>query len=76
MGEPAAYAETVTPSDASDLSYVTRGLWVGGAGNVKVLMLGGDAVTLVGVQAGTLLPIRVSRVYSTDTTATSMVGLY
>jgi hypothetical protein len=72
---PASRAEAVTPSDTVDLTYVTRGLWVGGAGNVAVVMVSGDAVTFSGVVAGTLLPIRVSRVKSTSTTATLMLGL-
>jgi len=76
IGEPANHAETVVTSDAEDLATVTRGLWVGGAGNVAAVMLGGQTVTFVGVQAGTLLPIRVKRVLATGTTATYMVGVY
>jgi hypothetical protein len=33
-------------------------------------------VTFVAVPAGTVLPIRVSRVLSTSTTATSLINLY
>jgi hypothetical protein len=72
---PASRAEAVTPSDSTDLTYVSRGLWVGGAGNVAVVMVSGDAVTFSGVVAGTLLPIRVSRVKSTSTTATLILAL-
>lgn len=74
---PAWSAVAVTPADA-DLSRVaTRALYVGGAGNVAVVMSdGGAAVTFVGVQAGTILPLRVDRVNSTNTTATSIVALY
>lgn len=74
-GAGAAFA--ITPDDSVDLSVTTRGLWVGGAGNVRVLFdRDSSPVTLVGVTAGSLLPIRVKRVYSTGTTATSLVGLY
>ena len=73
---PATRGFAVTPGDGSDLAIATRALWVGGAGDVKVTTVGGDTVILVGVTAGSLLPIRVSRVHSTSTTATSMVGLY
>jgi hypothetical protein len=73
--QPASRAEAVTPSDSTDLTYVSRGLWVGGAGNVAVTMVSGDAVTFSGVVAGTLLPIRVSRVKSTSTTATLILAL-
>jgi hypothetical protein len=66
----------VTPSDATILE-TTRGLWVGGAGNVAVVFAdGGSAVTLSTVGAGTLLPIQVKQVMSTNTTATLITALY
>lgn len=73
--QPAGRAEAVTPSDSTDLTYLSRALWIGVAGNVAVTMASGDAVTFVGVAAGTLLPVRVSRVKSTGTTATSLVAV-
>lgn len=72
---PASHAEAVTPSDSTDLAYVSRALWVGGAGNVAVVMASGAAVTFSNIAAGTLLPIRVSRVKSTSTTATLLVSV-
>lgn len=77
LESPAWDAVALTPAD-SDLSRpATRALYVGGAGNVKVDMSGtGTAVTFTGVLAGSILPIRVDRVYSTDTTATAIVALY
>ena len=59
----------------SDLAHPVRSLYVGGAGNVRVTTVNGQDVTFVGVQAGTILPISVKRVWSTSTTATSIVGL-
>ncbi len=73
---PITGAVAVTPADGSDLTDVTRALWIGGAGNVAVVTLDGSTVTIKGVQAGTLLPIRVSRVKSTGTTATDILALY
>lgn len=76
LGDPASYAVAVTPNNDADLAHITRGLWVGGAGNVAVILENDtDAVTLAGVGAGTLLPIRVKRVMSTNTTATLIVAL-
>ena len=50
---------------------------MGVAGDVKVDFRGsGAAVVLPALAAGVVHPFRVSRVYSTDTTATSIVGLY
>jgi hypothetical protein len=74
---PAEHAFAISPSDTAEIAYVTRGLWVGGAGNVKVKTQGGETVTFVGVAAGTLLPIRVVQVFATGgTTATDFIGLY
>lgn len=77
LATPSTNGEAVTPNDSADLSYVSRGLWVGGAGNLAVILKGMQTpVTLVGVAAGSLLPLRVSRVMSTNTTATNIVSLW
>lgn len=74
---PADNLAAVTPNDSTDLAYVTRAVYVGGAGNMVVTPAGGGSnVTLVGIPAGSILPIRVSRILSTSTTATSIVALY
>lgn len=77
---PAEYAVVVTPSDSTNLTYTTRGLYVGGAGNVSVEMAGTggqeETVLFTGVQAGSVLPIAVTRVNSTSTTATTIVALW
>jgi hypothetical protein len=66
----------VTPGDSTTLP-ATRGLWIGGAGNVAVVFAGDTAaVTLSGATAGSLIPIQVTKVMSTNTTATSIVALY
>ena len=70
------HAAAVTPHDSNDLTETTRALWVGGAGNISVIMEGGETVTFVGVAAGTLLPVRVTRVRSTSTTATDILALW
>lgn len=70
-------AFTVTPEDNSDLSRKGCAIFVGGAGDIKVDMHGtGTAIVFAGVPAGTMLPILVDRVYSTDTDATNIVALY
>jgi hypothetical protein len=43
---------------------------------MKVDMALGSTVTFVGLVGGTILPIQVTRVYSTDTTASDIVALY
>lgn len=82
--DPANGAVAVSPSDTNDidakavtnLSRIYRGLWVGVGGNVKVTMADGSAVTFLAVPTGFLLPIRYRQVFSTGTTATTMIALY
>ena len=70
---PATNAAAITPS-VSPLADVTRALYVGGAGNVTVTMLGGQSVTFTAVPAGSILPIRCTHV--TAATATAILGLW
>lgn len=73
----AEYAAAVTPSDATTFDSPTRALWVGVAGTVVVRMAADSAnVTFSGVQAGQILPLRVDRVLSTNTTASGIVALW
>ncbi len=74
---PASKLVAITKSDATDLTdNKIKALWVGGAGDVAVIAINDSAaVTLVGVQAGTILPVMVKKVMSTNTTATNIVGL-
>lgn len=72
----AAGAVTVTPSDATTLE-PTFGLYVGAAGDVTVDMRdSGKNVPYKAVAAGTFLPIQVTRVYQTGTTASDILALY
>lgn len=73
---PAIGAAAVTLADADLAVIPTRALFVGTAGNLKVTMASGDVVTLTNVQAGALLPLSVTRVWLTGTTAGSVTALY
>jgi hypothetical protein len=75
LAYPGEHAEVVTPSDSTDLAVVSRALWIGGAGNIAVTMVSGASVTFSGVAAGTLLPIRVSRVKATNTSASLIISV-
>lgn len=66
----------VTPSDSDNLPWLTRGLYIGGDGDVTAVRADGTAVTFKGLTAGTILPINARRVNSTNTTATDIVALY
>lgn len=72
---PYERAVAVTPNDSADLADVASALWIGGAGAVKVDTAGGDTVTLSAALAGTIIPVRVRRVWSTGTVATNIVAL-
>ena len=74
---PARDAAAVTPHNTNDLDEVTVSLYVGTAGDVKVNMAQtGDAITFPNVQDGSILPVQVTRVYDTGTTASDIVALY
>lgn len=74
--EPATRVAAVTASNSTDLTGA-RGLFVGGAGNVSVRMVGDPETTVVftGVVAGSILPVRVTRVMAA-TTATDITALF
>jgi hypothetical protein len=75
---PAITFAAVTAADADLPKYPTRGLYIGTIGNVNVTDGGAtpSTVTFIAVPAGTILPIQVTRVNSTGTTATNIIALY
>lgn len=74
---PAEYAAAVTLSDSTVLNPVPRALYIGVGGDVVVTMAADGAdVTFKNVPTGTRLPVRVSKVKSTGTTASYIVAMY
>ena len=73
---PARSASTVTPSDGTDLPHVSRAIYVGQTGDVSVVMADGDQVIFEAVPAGAMLPIRVSGINATGTTAAGILSLW
>jgi len=65
-----------TASPQSGLGNPGCFLYVGGAGDVSVVTIGGDIATFLGVPVGTTLPIQVIRLRSTSTTATNVIALW
>jgi hypothetical protein len=75
-GGPAVRGVTIVPSDTVDLPSPTRGIWVGGGGNLAVILAGDTvAITLTAVPIGRL-ELAARRVMATNTTATLMVALF
>lgn len=66
----------ITPNDSTELALTPKAVWVGGAGNLVVRLIddSGD-ITISGIAAGTLLPIR-PKLVKTTSTATLLIGLY
>ena len=78
---PEYQSNPVTPSDSVDLVAAPdggscRGLYITGAGNVNVNLLGGGTAVLTGLSAGQYVVCGVSRVLATSTTATGIQALY
>jgi hypothetical protein len=71
---PATKAVAVTPNDSTNIT-PTVALYIGAAGTLKVTCWDGTETTFGAVSAG-VLPLRVLRVWSTGTSATSIVALY
>lgn len=78
IGGAAYAAKAITPNDNTDLSYVTKGVYVGGSGDITATMADGVSgdVVFKAVPVGAVLPIAVSRVKATGTTATNLVALF
>lgn len=88
LESPAANGFSIQPSDSIIFDYVTRGIYVGVSGNVRINMQTySEANNLTGitpntyldfvnVPAGLTLSVRAKGVQATGTTANSLVGLY
>ena len=77
LSSPAEHAFSITPHATDELSHTTRAIYIGGAGDVELVLKGDStAVVFSAVPAGTLLPVRAKRVVSTNTTATGIIGVF
>lgn len=73
IGSP-EHAAAVTPNDAQDLAYVTRSIWVGTQGDLKVTMQGGETLTYPAAIGQ--MSLRVSRIHAAGTTASGIVAMW
>jgi hypothetical protein len=62
----------VVPSDATIVNF--RSLYIGGAGDVNVLLVGDTVPVLHKAVPIGVLPVQVQKVMATGTTATLIVG--
>lgn len=73
---PANNAFQVTPSDAVELTAVTKALFIGTGGDIVVRPVeGSQDIIFRNLQSGSILDIRASAVRETGTTANDIVGL-
>ena len=72
---PAVDGFAIAPSDGTPLAETTRALYVGGTGDLTLVLAGGTELAFANVPAGALLPVRATAVKATGTTATNLVGL-
>ena len=72
---PYRHAAAITAHDTNEIANVTRGIYVGVSGDVKVTTVDGDTVTFKAVPVG-VLPVRAKIVFNTGTTATNMLALW
>lgn len=75
LESPAEDAFEITPDDDTDLDYVTRGIYVGGSGDLEVITKDGTTIVFTDIAAGIIHPLRVSRVKASNTSATGIIGL-
>ena len=67
-------AATVTANDTTTFAPST--LYIGTAGNVNVTTAGGTTLVFSNLNAGTILPVLVTKVLLTSTTASNIVRLF
>lgn len=76
---PPAHGEIVVPDDSANFTTRTRYIYVGGDGDIALVMAGdqGDAVVVLkAVPIGTIIPVRAIRINATNTTATLMIAFW
>jgi hypothetical protein len=69
-------AFVIVPNDDNDLPNASRSIYVGSGGNLKVLLVNSNApIVLKNVQDGSVLPLRIKKVFAIDTSADDLIAL-
>lgn len=69
-------AFSIAPNDSADLASITNAVYVGFTGNVNLVCSGNTTpVVFFNVPGGSILPLKVKRVYASGTTASGLVGI-
>ena len=80
VNSSARHAMVVTPSDSADLassgtSIITREIHIGTAGDLAVIMAGGESLTIPSLTAGRHA-LMLTRIKSTGTTAANITAYW
>ena len=67
-------AFAITPNNSTKFARRARAFYVGVGGDITVLTGAGDVVQLKDVPQGAVIPLEITRVNATGTTASSLVG--
>lgn len=67
-------ANAVTPSDSTTIPRA-KGLYIGVSGDVKVQMVGSPTAVIIKAAPVGILPVEVTQVFATGTTATNILAL-
>jgi hypothetical protein len=75
LDDPASLCRNIEPSDITALQDLTRAIYIGGAGSLRLVDASGNTVIFDGLVGGFILPVRAQQVLSTGTTATGLVAM-
>ena len=78
LDSPAAHSYAITSSNTANTTHTTRSVYVGETGTLVVELAGmasGNTVTFTAIPAGTVLPLRVRKMWA-NSTANSVIGMY
>lgn len=70
------HGAAITPNDTTDLTNATLKLYVGGTGDLVVILNGDSASTTFKTMPVGMYDLCVSRILATGTTATNLVALW
>lgn len=80
FGDPGTSIVAVTASDTTDLTGARAFFYTGTGGNVAIKTVHGDsnvtAVTITDCPANTIIPVQITRIMATNTTATQIYAIF
>ena len=74
LESPATVLVPVTPSDTTDLTVVSRAINVSQSGFVRMTTTGNTTATVY-IAAGVGFPVRATRIWAAETTATGITAM-